>query len=122
MINNLLILLSALLLLFALPEDGSRITARESAGTSMVQGSCKFIKGGSKTTCTKKCLKQHSKESSQQGTTILVECSLPGFALLSDTALPAFHPLWIKELTVVPLGDKADSATLEIEPDPPRFS
>lgn len=122
MMQYLLILLSTLLLLFALPENGSRSIARESAGTSMLQRSCKINKEGSKRTCTKKCLKQHGKEASQQGTTTLVECSLPGFALLSGNGLPAFNPLWIRKVAIMTLAEKADSAALEIEPDPPQFS
>lgn len=118
----LVLFLSTILLLFALPK--SSISMR-SAGTT-VQGelrkSCQLNKRALKRTCTKKCIK-HQSHSEQQGAANLVtDCSQQVYALVTTSEHAFLTATQLQRNQIPSESGSYIPPELATDPDPPRFS
>ena len=116
----LLLFLSTMLLLFALPEGGFRHSVNLMEQGQVVKKSCAMK--AYKQPCARKCLK-HQTHSEQRGAgTMLTDCSQPFYAILNTPqALPLFARA-DSHKTPLSTPRRHLAPDLANEPDPPRFS
>ncbi|MCX2739020.1 hypothetical protein [Pontibacter anaerobius] len=119
--NYLLLFISTILLLFALPRYGSNGNSIPGMEKAVVKKACTY-KRLVKRNCVKGCLK-HQTHSEQQNTAgVVIDCSQPFYAIVNPLEEQLLHALVLRQDNVQPLTPKPLSPPLEIEPDPPRFS
>ncbi|MCJ8164358.1 hypothetical protein MKJ04_05840 [Pontibacter sp. E15-1] len=118
----LLLFLSTLLLLFALPKNNSGLRGNGGNGQSELNSSCSKSKVALKRTCRKKCIK-HQTHSEQQGAaSFATDCGQQVYAVLSASDHNASYTIQVERtrfLKDVRIHLPPDLAT---DPDPPRFS
>ncbi|MBC5994380.1 hypothetical protein [Pontibacter cellulosilyticus] len=116
----LLLFLSILLLLFALPKNSS---LRSFAQQAELKKACSYSKRFVKKTCARKCLKHQTHSENQNNAANLgTDCNQQVYALVSALQAEPLIYLQAKRAFKTPLVRKHLSPDLEHDPEPPRFS
>lgn len=119
----LLLGISVLLLLFALPKPSQAADRWVSPETSVLKKACANKKPMAKRTCKKKCLSHQTHPSQENNAATVIDCGSTTFALPANAfaglpfqflALPETKGNWVASAYLSP--------PLKREPNPPRFS
>jgi len=118
--SHLLLFLSTMLLLFALPKSSPLYGISSAEQGQQVRKRC--APGALKRPCARKCLK-HQTHSEQRGAgTVVTDCSQLFYAIVpTPQQQPAFVAEPAQHKAQLP-GEKPHSPYLKIEPDPPQLS
>ncbi|MEJ8803383.1 hypothetical protein [Pontibacter sp. H249] len=116
----LLLFLSTLLLLFALPKNSN---LRSYAQQGELRKSCSYSKRFVKKPCTRKCLKhQTPSENQNNAANLATDCHQQVYALVHSLQTEPFvYPL-AKRTYILPRIRKHLPPDLEHDPEPPRLS
>ncbi|WP_242916453.1 hypothetical protein [Pontibacter liquoris] len=115
----LLLFLTMLLLLFAMPPNSR---SRSADGSERVAKTCRYSHNAQKRSCPGKCLKHQTHRTPQSAANSVTDCSAPQYAVLAAQDYPARFPLPGLHLAPVTNARKHLSPDLPPAPDPPRFS
>ncbi|GAA4442716.1 hypothetical protein GCM10023188_42740 [Pontibacter saemangeumensis] len=122
MMRYLLLFISTLLMLFTLSQPGTRVNSFSCVKQTQLKEAIDSEKHLVRRKCAKKCLKHQTRSEQQNAGTVVVNCSQPFYAVVAETG-PTFNftPASL-EVAAIPADRKHLSPSLEVEPDPPRFS
>jgi hypothetical protein len=120
--SYLLLFLSTMLVLFALPKSSVSVRSIGNNEQSKLIKSCSKSKFAIKRTCQKKCIK-HQTHSEQQGASNIVsDCSQQAYGLLSVSAHNTLHNYQVRKTYVTANSFSYLSPDLASDTDPPQYS
>ncbi|MFD2513280.1 hypothetical protein ACFSRY_05335 [Pontibacter locisalis] len=118
--SYLLLFLSTLLLLFALPKNSS---LRSFAQQAELKKTCSSSKRFAKKPCARKCLKhQTHSENHNNAANLVTDCSQQIYAIINSLQAKPIIYQPTKRALILPHIRKHLSPDLEHDPEPPRFS
>ena len=118
--SYLLLFLSTLLMLFALPKNSS---LRSFAQQVELKEACSSSKRFAKKPCAKKCLKhQTHSENQNNAANLSTDCSQHIYAIINSLQAEPIIYLPAKRAIILPNTRKHLSPDLEHDHEPPRFS
>ncbi|MHA6247210.1 hypothetical protein ACXYMU_04680 [Pontibacter sp. CAU 1760] len=118
----LLLFLSTLLLLFALPKNNSSLRGMGANGQSEISSSCSKNKIALKRTCRKKCIKHQTHSEQQSAANIVIECGQQVYAVLSASEYNISYTNQVERTRFQTNTRSHLPPDLATDPDPPRFS
>ncbi|TPE46239.1 hypothetical protein [Pontibacter mangrovi] len=120
--SYLLLFVSTLFLLFALPKS-SVVRTLQTQEQATLKGTTCSTKQKAKAACSKKQCLRHLTHSEKRGAaTAFVDCSQSYSAAVFEQPHTLFYTLQDKALYTLALSPSYLSPHLEAEPDPPQFS
>lgn len=119
--SYLLFFLSIMLLLFTLPNQGSKVNSLPGMEQGVVKKGC-TSKRLVKRTCRKGCLKHQTHSEQQNAANLAADCSQTIYALVTAIQEPKLYTPRHLSPTAFPTPSKYLSPDLEAEHGPPRYS